>query len=117
MNVGLEAAHVARWWKEPYDAATHSNKMKGVLDGGYAYNLDETPRDRLIEKDVYLVEVCQFKFEFLSLRQLEIALEYFEKEHKGSTRIVGGIGAADHWEVQRCSSVCQRAWNGRGGEP
>jgi hypothetical protein len=75
--------------------------MKGVLDGRYATDLDETPRDRLIEKSVYFVEACQFTFEFLSLRQLEIALAHFEEQHRGSTRIVGGIGAADHWEVQR----------------
>ena len=75
--------------------------MKGALDGQYTCNLDEPPRDRLTEKTVYFVEACQFTFEFLSLRQLEVALEYFEQEHRGSTRIVGGIGAADHWEVQR----------------
>lgn len=75
--------------------------MKGVLDGQYSYNFDETPKDNLIEKSIYFVAVCQFTFHFLSLRQIEIALEYFEKEHRGSTRVEGGIGAADHWEVQR----------------
>ena len=92
---------MARWWTEPYDAARHPNKMPDALDGHYSHNFDETPCDNLIARTVYFVAVCQFTFEFQSLRQLEIALEYFQKEHRGSTRIDGGIGSADHWEVQR----------------
>lgn len=92
---------MARWWVERYDAEKHANRMKGDVDGVYTYNSDETPADRLVGKDVFLVHVAGFTFQFLDLRHLEVAIEYFSRALKGSSRIEGGIGAADHWEVQR----------------
>ena len=90
---------VARFWKERYASSRHSNKMKGECDGVYQCDCGLTPRDNLLVQWVYFVNVCQFDFQFLSLRQLEVCLEYFRKKFPGSSRI--SIGAADHWEVQR----------------
>ena len=92
---------MARWWKEDYDVKRHPNKMKGVVDGEYQLNLNFTAKDKLIQQHVIFVDVAQFTFSFLSLRQLEVCLDYFEKRIAGGSRIKGGIGANDHWEVQR----------------
>ena len=92
---------MARWWKEEYDVKRHRNKMKGWVDDEYQLNLNFTAKDSLIQQHVIFVEVAQFTFSFLSLRQLEVCLEYFEKKIPGGSRIEGGIGANDHWEVQR----------------
>lgn len=92
---------MARWWKERYDAAMHPNLMKGEVDGVYQLNLEETPQDTLVPKWVYFVHACGFTFSFLKLRYLEVAAEYFSRPLKPASRIKDGIGAADHWEVQR----------------
>jgi len=92
---------MARWWKENYDAARHRNEMRGEIDDEYQFDVDLTAHDNLLRQHVILVEVAQFNFTFLSLRQLEVCLSYFEQKVRPSSRIVGGIGAADHWEVLR----------------
>ena len=92
---------MARWWKEDYDVRRHSNRMKGMVDGKYQVNLDLTAKDKLIQQHVIFVEVAQFTFQFLSLRQLEVCLEYFEQKIPGDSRIKGGLHGASHWEVQR----------------
>lgn len=75
--------------------------MKGVVDGVYLLNVDETPKDALIPKWAYFVHAGGFTFSFLQLRHLEIAAEYFSRPLKPASRTKDGIGAADHWEVQR----------------
>ena len=99
VHASIEETIVARFWKERYASSRHSNKMKGECDGVYQCDCGLTPRDNLLVQWVYFVNVCQFDFQFLSLRQLEVCLEYFRKKFPGSSRI--SIGAADHWEVQR----------------
>jgi hypothetical protein len=81
---------VARFWRERYVAGRHSNKMKGEIDGVYQFDVDLTPRDNLLVRWVYFVNVCQFEFQFLSLRQIEVCLEYFRKKIPGSRRIYFG---------------------------
>jgi hypothetical protein len=98
-HASIEETIVARFWKERYASSRHSNKMKGECDGVHQCDCGLTPRDNLLVQWVYFVNVCQFDFQFLSLRQLEVCLEYFRKKFPGSSRI--SIGAADHWEVQR----------------
>lgn len=90
---------MARFWKERYDSYRHSDKMQGEIDGVYQPGCDLTPRRNLLVQWVYFVNVCQFDFQFMSLRQLEVCLAYFRKKIPGSSRTK--IGAADHWEVQR----------------
>jgi hypothetical protein len=91
---------VARFWRERYVASRHSNKMKGEIDGLYQFDVDLTPRDNLLVRWVYFVNVCQFDFQFLSLRQIEVCLEYFRKKIPGSRRIkLGGPGI--RWEFLR----------------
>lgn len=92
---------MASWWKEAYDAKKHSNRMKGMLAGVYTFDFDETPDDKLVPMTVYFVRTGGFTFQFLTLRQLDIAQSYFCLPKRESSRIKGGIGSADHWEVQR----------------
>lgn len=92
---------MAHWWTETYDPNEHVNLMKGVVDGVYSFDLDQTPSDHLVDKDVYFVRVAGFTFQFLDLRQLKIAAEYFDRRLKGSSQVGDATGAADHWEVQR----------------
>jgi hypothetical protein len=91
---------VARFWRERYVVSRHSNKMKGAIDGVYQFDVDLTPRDNLLVRWVYFVNVCRFDFQFLSLRQLEVCLEYFRKKIPGSNRINFG-GPGDRWEFLR----------------
>jgi hypothetical protein len=44
------------------------------------------PRDRLIEKWVYFVEVASFTFQFQSLDQLRLCLKFFEQKVHPSSR-------------------------------
>jgi len=92
---------VARFWRERYIAGRHSNKMKGEIDGVYQFDVDITPRDNLLVRWVYFVNVCQFEFQFLSLRQIEVCLEYFRKKIPGSRRIYFGWLQGGRWEFLR----------------
>ena len=93
---------MARFWRERYVADRHSNKMKGEIDGVYQFDVDLTPRDNLLVRWVYFVNVCQFDFQFLSLRQLEVCVEYFRKKIPGSRRIYFGSWLpGDRWEFLR----------------
>jgi hypothetical protein len=89
---------VSRIWRERYDRSRHHNKMYGGVDDGYPPNFDFTPRDNLLVQWAYFVNVCGFDFQFLSLRHLDVCLEYFRKKIHPSRRV--DLGAADHWEVQ-----------------
>ncbi len=92
---------MARWWKERYEPERHGNKMKGAIQGEYQYDQNFLAHDNLIPQHVIMVQVEQFTFEFLSLGQLTECIGYLAAEHHASSRIREGIGAADHWEVQR----------------
>jgi hypothetical protein len=73
--------------------------MKGEVDGKYQYDLDYSPKDPLIETWVFFVSVCQFTFQFLSLRQIEICIEHIER--KMPPRRTPRRGSADVWEILR----------------
>lgn len=87
---------MARFWKEPYNPAAHYNRM-------YEIPVFKSPDLKLIPQFVYFVSVCSFTFEFHSLEQIEICLEYYsEKIHPSSrlpvyTQNLGG----DHWGTLR----------------
>jgi hypothetical protein len=78
-------------WKEELDTARHSNKMDALVS--------YLPKISGLAPYVYFVRVCSFTFEFHSIEQIKICLEYFEKKIHPSSRIE--IGGADSWEVQR----------------
>lgn len=92
---------MARWWKERYDPALHRNNMWDVSHDGHQHHVDGSAKSSNITQHVVMVQVEQFTFEFLSLGQLKDCIQYLAAEHHASSRIQEGIGAADHWEVQR----------------
>ncbi|MCV6638445.1 hypothetical protein [Candidatus Albibeggiatoa sp. nov. NOAA] len=93
---------MARWWKEIYNSDKHKNTMYGIIDGQYQYNFDFSNSDNLRKQYVIHVEVVGFGFTFLSLRQLEICIQYFSQKIRKSSMIPSNsIGVADYWEVQR----------------
>ena len=82
---------MAKIWKEELDTTHHTNKM----DAPVSYS----PKIAGLALCVYFVRVCSFTFEFHSIGQIKLCLEYFEKKIHPSSRI--DIGGADSWEVQR----------------
>lgn len=77
---------MARTWIEPYMAEKHINHMPEVCNA-----ID--PQGQVI-----VVEEGKFRLEFLSLKQLNVAIEYFSKKDGGSARLNASGG--DHWEFQ-----------------
>jgi hypothetical protein len=85
---------VARIWTEAYQPEKHSAPVEywGSLD-------DHFRAPSLLPKDVLLVNVASFTFQFFTTQQLRDCLAYFSSKIHPSSRV--SIGAADHWEVQR----------------
>lgn len=78
---------MARTWIEAYTANKHTNHMPEVC-----HNIE--PHGQVI-----VIEEGKFRLEFLSLLQLEAAIEYFKNPNTGSTRLNSSGG--DHWEFQQ----------------
>lgn len=87
---------MAKWWKEELDTSKHRDHIRAIWRGGY---IPEPPKDNLIEKWVYFVEVCSFTFQFMSLAQIREALEYFtQRGHPiSSTKKRGPGWSGEHW--------------------
>jgi hypothetical protein len=85
---------MARWWTEPLDPNRHRDFMSTCHIGGLPI---EPPRDRLIERRVYFVEVAGFTFQFASLDQLSEALTYFEAKVHRSSR-VPDVSLEHYWQ-------------------
>lgn len=77
---------MARHWREQLDADRHVDWMRTIHVGGFPAT---PPSDPLIETWVYFVEVCSFRYEFVSIDQIRECLEYFEERHHGSSRLPG----------------------------
>lgn len=74
---------MSRHWREQLDAARHADQMT-IHVGGFQV---DPPRDRLIEKWVYFVDLASFTFQFQSLDQLQQCLQFFrQKIHPTSRR-------------------------------
>ena len=88
-------------WDERFDRGRHKDHMPEM-----GARLD--PRGSVI-----VVEVGRFRFEFLSIAQLEEALRYFRANTHPSTRM--DVGGGDHWEFQpwycRLPSIVRRPSN------
>lgn len=52
-----------------------------------------------VPKRVLLVNVASFTFQFISRRQVEDCLHYYERNVHPSSRLP--VGGMDHWEAQR----------------
>jgi hypothetical protein len=91
---------MARITIEDFDARRHSNPMA---------NIDDVQRERhqrarpMASYKVCLVNVCGFTFEFHSLSQIRLCLEYYGREHQPSSRLPVSLMnfGGDHWELQR----------------
>jgi hypothetical protein len=90
---------MARIWKEPYDSAKH---LATPIE--YWGNADDHLRaPGLIPKDVVLVHVASFTFQFLSVQQLRDCLSFFEQKVHPSSRLPmpPNTSAGMHGEAQR----------------
>lgn len=73
---------MSRHWREQLDPARHADQMT-IHIGGFPV---DPPRDRLIEKWVYFVDVASFTFQFQSLDQLQQCLEFFKQKIHPTSR-------------------------------
>jgi hypothetical protein len=87
-------------WKEPYESVKHH-----VVPIEYWGNADDHLRaPSLIPKDVVVVHVASFTFQFMSVQQLRDCLSFFEQKiHPSSRRpmpaetLAGIHGKAQRW--------------------
>ena len=89
---------MARIWKEPYDSAKHHVPIE------YWGNVDDhLHAPGLIPKDVVMVHVASFTFQFINVQQLRDCVSYFEQKTHPSSRLPmpSDTSAGTHWEAQR----------------
>ena len=78
---------MAQFWTENFDPKRHSDKMQDFT------HLPGVPREQysraptLQRYPVYFVRVCGFTFEFHSIEQLKVCLEFFSKKVRPSSMI------------------------------
>jgi hypothetical protein len=82
---------MARHWTEPHERTQHRDRTDGLLAPPLLPSF--------VPRNIYFVSVCSFTFEFQSLDQLRLCLEFYSRKIHPSTRL--DIGAADHWECER----------------
>jgi hypothetical protein len=95
---------MAQIWTETYDPKRHSDKMRDFTHlPGVPEQYSRAPT--LQRYPVYFVRVCGFTFEFHSIRQLKVCLEFFSQKVRPSSMI--RFSEADrkihwlHWVCQR----------------
>ena len=77
---------MSKVWREIADPKKHIDFMSSRNEGGIPI---EASRDNLIEKWVYLSDVCDFTFQFASIEQVIECREYFSKSVHPSTKESG----------------------------
>ena len=89
---------MSRHWKEQYDPNKHRNHMRGE-----GCKIPPLRNQQLDPRWVFFVRECGFTFEFHSLGQLRVCLDYFRVALRPPTRISGELWkyGGDHWERQR----------------
>lgn len=85
---------MSRHWREKLDSKKHRDYMVSVGDGGIPI---KPPKDNLIDRYVYFVEVVGFTFQFSSIAQAYEALEYCQKKVHPST-LTPGIFLEHYWQ-------------------
>jgi hypothetical protein len=73
---------MSKVWREIADPNIHSDFMSTFNEGGVPI---EKSRDNLIQKWIYLANVCNFTFQFSSIQQVKECVVYFEKKTHPST--------------------------------
>ena len=97
--------HMAKIWSETFDPKRHHDKMRDVsrILGVPTEQYWRAPT--LQRYPVYFVRVCGFTFEFHSLEQLKVCLEFFSQKVHPSSMIK--FSESDrrimwlHWVCQR----------------
>ncbi|MCW8879960.1 MAG: hypothetical protein OQK04_18130 [Kangiellaceae bacterium] len=89
---------MSKVWREEADPKKHADFMSNCMEGGMPISKS---RDNLIPKWVYLADVCNFTFQFASLKQVKECIEYFEKKvHPGT---IGEHPPYEHyWQQWYC---------------
>lgn len=82
-----------RIWTEQVDPKRHTDYMSDWSVGGRPV---QVPRDNLLRRNVLLVEVCKFTFQFHSQEQLVQAIEFFSKSIHPSSR-QSGMELEHYW--------------------
>ncbi len=77
---------MSKVWREIADPAKHLDFMSTRNEGGVPI---EASKDNLIEKWVYFANVCNFTFQFASIKQVKDCKLYFSKSVHCSTRESG----------------------------
>jgi|GEM_PF-2253812 len=98
-------SHMAQIWSETYDPKRHHDRMFDVsrIPGVPSKQYWRAPT--LQRYRVYFVRVCGFTFEFHSLEQLKVCLEFFNQKVRPSSKIT--ISSSErriqsiHWFAQR----------------
>ncbi|WP_161630639.1 hypothetical protein [Pseudoduganella violaceinigra] len=81
-------------WTEIADPNRHTDFMSDWSIGG---RRAAPPSDNLRRRNVLLIEVCQFTFQFHSLEQLNEAIDFFSKTVHPSSRI-SGVELEHYWQ-------------------
>ena len=86
---------MSRHWREPFDPEKHRDHMWVARDEA------GVRRDPVLDPgSIYFVEVCGFTFEFHSLGQIDVCLDYFSQRLHASSRINWEEFGGDHGEAQ-----------------
>jgi hypothetical protein len=89
---------MSKVWREIADPNIHSDFMSTFNEGGVPI---EKSRDNLIQKWIYLANVCNFTFQFSSIQQVKECVVYFEK--KTHPRTIGDHPPYEHyWQPWYC---------------
>jgi len=83
---------MSKVWREKADPKKHFDFMSNHNEGGIPI---QKSRNNLIEKWVYLAEVCNFTFQFASIEQVKECKSYFENKIHPST--MGGNPPFEHY--------------------
>lgn len=96
---------MAQIWIETFDPKRHSDKMRDVSHLPGVPGVEYRSAPTLQRYPVYFVRACGFTFEFHSLKQLEVCLEFFSQKVRPSSMI--RFSESDrrihwlHWVCQR----------------
>jgi hypothetical protein len=89
---------MARIWVEPYHQHSESTYDQYWRYERWGIADDHRRAPTLIPKNVMMVSVASFTFQFFSVEQIRECLSYYERKiHPTSRRPSGGMS---HWEAQ-----------------
>ncbi len=87
---------MARYWKEKLDPQKHVDFMTGYQCGHGSPT--ERPKDNLLDSWVYFVVAGGNQLQFISVEQVQEALEYFSIKNHGS-KMRPGVTLEHYWQA------------------